>query len=89
MCCEELIYEMLANASEEPVKISIDVTYSEADGKIEISLTGAGKPYNPLDKDFTEDLDENNLSATILNSLAQNFTHEYDGGVNRIRFSLS
>ncbi len=87
LCCEELIYAMLDNACGDDVNISLDVTYSEVDGNIEIDFTCAGKPYNPLDKTF-DGLDEENLGATILHNLAQNFTHEYSGGVNRIRFKL-
>lgn len=88
LCCEELIYEMLANACEgDNVKISLDVTYSEAGNEVEIKFTCAGKLYNPLDKNF-EDFDEDNLGATILHNLAQNFSHEYSNGVNLISFSL-
>ncbi len=89
LSCEELIYEMLANACEgDEVKISLDVTYAEIDNSVEIKFSCAGKSYNPLDKDFDE-LDEENLGATILNNLAQNYSHVYDGGVNRINFSLT
>ncbi len=89
LCCEELIYEMLSNACEgDAVKISLDVTYAEVDNSVEIKFTCAGKSYNPLDKDFDE-LDEEHLGATILNNLAQNYSHEYDGGINKISFSLA
>lgn len=88
LCCEELIYEMLNNACADDVKISLDVTYSETDGDVTISLVCAGTAYNPLDKTF-EDFDEDNLGATILHNLAKNFTHEYSDGVNRISFSLA
>ena len=87
--CEELIYEMLANACEgDAVKISVDITYSEIDNSVEIKFTCAGKNHNPLDKNF-EDLDEDNLSATILQNLAKNFSHEYSDGINHIKFNLS
>lgn len=89
LCCEELIYEMLNNACADDVKISLDVTYSETDDDVTISFTCAGKPYNPLDKNFTEEVDEDNLGATILHNLAKNFTHEHDGKVNRISFTLA
>ncbi|MBR2775326.1 MAG: ATP-binding cassette domain-containing protein [Selenomonadaceae bacterium] len=89
LCCEELIYEMLSNACEgDAVKISLDVTYAEVDNSVEIKFTCAGKSYNPLDKDFDE-LDEEHLGATILNNLAQNYSHEYDDGINKISFSLA
>lgn len=90
LCCEELIYEMLANACEgDDVKISLDVTYSEVDGLVEIKLICAGKSYNPLDKTFGDELDEENLGATILHNLAKNYSHEYSSGVNRIHFALA
>ena len=89
LCCEELIYEMLNNACEDAVKISLDVTYAEIDNSVEITLTCAGKPFNPLDRDFDADIDEDNLGATILHNLAQNYSHEYSDGVNRINFSLA
>lgn len=87
LCCEELIYEMLENACAGDVKISIDVTYSEVDSGIGIKFSCAGKSYNPLDKDFDE-LDEEHLGATILRGLAKNYSHEYSGGVNEIKFTL-
>ncbi|MBO4779266.1 MAG: amino acid ABC transporter ATP-binding protein, partial [Selenomonadaceae bacterium] len=90
LCCEELIYEMLANSCEgDDVKISLDVTYSEADGVVEIKFACEGKLYNPLDKKFGEEIDEENLSATILSNLAKNYSHAYSDGVNQIKFSLS
>lgn len=89
LCCEELIYEMLEHACEgDAVKISLDVTYSELKDEVAIKFSCAGKSYNPLEKDFDE-LDEENLGATILHNLAKNFTHEHDGKVNRISFTLA
>ena len=89
LCCEELIYEMLDNAcAGDDVKISLDVTYSEVDGVVEIKLTCAGKAYNPLDKNFDE-IDEDNLGAMILHNLSKNYSHEYGDGVNKIGFSLA
>lgn len=89
LCCEELIYEMLANSCEgDAVKISLDITYSELSDKVAIKFSCAGKSYNPLEKTFDE-LDEENLGATILHNLAKNFTHEFDGGINRISFTLA
>ena len=90
LCCEELIYEMLANAcAGDAVQISLDVTYSEADSGIEIKFICAGKSYNPLDKAIDAELDEENLGATILRNLAKNYSHDYSGGVNQINFRLT
>lgn len=88
LSCEELIYEMFDNACADEIKIEIDVTYSEVDNSVEVEFTCAGKSYNPLEKDFDE-LDEEHLGATILKNLAKNYSHEYDGGTNRIKFTLA
>lgn len=89
LCCEELIYEMLANACEgDAVKISLDVTYAEVDNSVEIKFTCAGKAYNPLDKNLDE-VEEENLGAMILHNLAQNYQHAYADGINSITFSLA
>ena len=90
LCCEELIYEMIANScAEDKVKISLDVTYSEIDNGIELKFSCAGKKYNPLAEDLSEEFDEENLSAKILKGLAKNFSYEYKDGVNKIIFKLS
>lgn len=89
LCCEELIYEMIANACEgDAVKISLDVTYAEIDNSVEIKVTCTGKSYNPLDKNFDE-LDEENLGAMILHNLSKNYAHTFADGVNRIEFALT
>lgn len=89
LCCEELIYEMFDNAcAGDDIKITIDVTYSEVDSGVEMKFTCAGKSYNPLEKVFDE-VDEEHLGATILKNLAKNYSHEYDGGTNKIKFTLA
>ena len=91
LCCEELIYEMLEHAcsGENVVEISLDVTYAEVDNSVAITFSCAGKPYNPLDKDFDEEVGEENLGAMILHNLSKNYSHEYSAGVNKINFSLT
>ncbi len=90
LCCEELIYEMLEHvcSGENIVEITLDITYAEIDNSVAIKFTCAGKNYNPLDKNFDE-IDEENLGATILKNLAKNYSHQYDGGINKINFSLA
>ena len=88
LCSEELIYEMFDNACADDIKIEIDVTYSEIDSSVAIKFSCAGKSYNPLDKNFDE-MDEEHLGATILKNLAKNYSHEYEGGINRIKFTLA
>ena len=70
------------------IEITLDVTYAESDNSIKIKFSCAGKSYDPLDKDF-DDLDFDNLSATILHNLAQNYSHEYSDGVNKINFVMA
>ncbi|MBQ6298130.1 MAG: amino acid ABC transporter ATP-binding protein [Selenomonadaceae bacterium] len=90
LCCEELIYEMIENTckGENILHITIDVTYTEIDNSVAIKFTCAGKPYNPLDKDF-DDFDEENLGATILHNLSKNYSHEYSDGINKINFTMT
>lgn len=91
LCCEELIYAMLEHSckGENIVHITLDITYSEVDGVVDIDFSCAGNSYNPLDKDFDEELDEDNLGAMILHNLSKNYSHEYSDGTNRIKFSLA
>ncbi len=90
LCCEELIYEMLANSCDgDDVKISLDVTYAELDNSVAIKFTCAGKSYNPLDKNLGDEIEEENLGAAILQNLSRNYSHTYSGGVNEINFSLA
>ena len=90
LCCEELIYEMLANACEgNNVKISLDVTFAEVDNSVSIKFSCAGNSYNPLETNLDDELDEEHLGATILRGLAKNYSHEYSDGVNKINFELA
>ena len=88
LCCEEIIYAMLDNACDgDEISIVIDITYAEAVKQTEFKFLCAGKSYNPLDE--TDDADfEDSLGATILRNVAQDFSHSYDGGVNKISFKL-
>ena len=89
LCCEELIYEMIDNSCEgDAVKILLDVTYTELDSSVEIKFSCAGKPYNPLDKNF-DDIDEEHLGATILHNLSKNYSHAYVDGINKINFTMT
>lgn len=83
LCCEELIYEMLEKACAERISITLDVTYAETDGSIEIELKCAGREYNPL-----ESTDEDNLRAVILQNLTEKYTYKYAEGVNKIVIRL-
>ncbi len=75
LCCEELVYEMMAQCYEpkEPVSMHLAVSYAEADGRCEIELTCGGKEYNP----FAQEEDE--LGVTILKKMAARLEYTYDG----------
>ncbi len=85
LCCEEIIYEMLDKACEDKIAIVIDITYAEASRQTEFKVLCAGKNYNPL---ADESFDEEDLGAMILRNVTQDFSHSYDGGVNKISFKL-
>ena len=79
LCCEELVYEML-KAQDDPVKIDVEVSYSEADGSTTFILTSEGREFDP----FTNEDDDVHLGVVMLKNTAKSVTHTYSGGVNRI-----
>ena len=85
LCSDELIHEMIAGcyAEHEPVKIDLDISYSEADGVTVINLTSGGKEFNP----FTVDDDDVHLGVSMLKNTAKNITHTFDGR-NRLEITL-
>ena len=86
LCSDELIHEMIAGcyAANEPVKIGLDISYSEADGSTVINLTSAGKEFNP----FTVDDDDVHLGVAMLNNTAKNIAHSFVDGLNRLEITL-
>lgn len=87
LCCEEIIFEMLANFSaEEKIEMLVDIIYSEKDKISELRLICNGKNYNPFEqneKDFEDD-----LGVKILRNIAKNFVHSYENNLNKIKFQL-
>ena len=81
LCCEELVYEMIAGSyhGRDDVNISLAVSYSEVDGTITIHLTSGGDKFNP----FTVDDDDVHLGVTMLNNIAK-VNYEFSGGLNKI-----
>ena len=86
LCCEEIIYEMLDNAcAGDEISMVIDITYAEAVKQTEFKVLCGGKNYNPL---ANEKFDEEDLGAVILRNVTKDFSHSYEGGVNKISFKL-
>ena len=86
LCSDELIHEMLSGcyAENEPVKIGLDISYSEADGDTVINITSTGKDFNP----FTVDDDDVHLGVSMLKNTAKNITHSFSENLNRIEITL-
>ena len=86
LCSDELIHEMIAGCYSEnaPVKIGLDISYSEADGSTMISLTSAGKSFNP----FKVDDDDVHLGVSMLKNTAKKIAHSFTEGLNRIEITL-
>ena len=49
ICCEELVYELLAHCypDREEVDMKLDVSYAEADRATQIALSCGGAAYDP------------------------------------------
>ncbi|MBQ3653362.1 MAG: ATP-binding cassette domain-containing protein [Synergistaceae bacterium] len=88
LCCEELIYEVLAGSygsGEQDVNITVDISYSEADGKTVLDLTSGGKEFNP----FENEDDDVHLGVMVLRKVAGgNVAYSFADGMNRINIVL-
>lgn len=80
LCCEEVIYEMLANCYEDPnqVHMGLDISFSESEGTLLVSYFCTGKAYNPLEQE------EPGLGITVLKKVAGKLSYRYEDGLNRI-----
>ena len=86
LCCEELIYEMIAGCygSNDEININVDISYSEADGATVINLISGGKEFNP----FTNDDDDIHLGISMLKKIAGKIDFSYSDSLNRITITL-
>ena len=86
LCCEELVYELIAGACGEnlPVKIDIDISYSEADGSTQIAFTCGGREFDP----FSVEDDDVHLGVSMLKNTAKSISHSFTDGTNRIEITL-
>lgn len=75
LCCEELVYEMMAHCfeAEDPIWMKLDISYAEEGEQTEIELVCEGKEYDP----FRQEEDE--LGVTILKKVASRLEYSYDG----------
>lgn len=99
LCCEELVYEMLAGCyservyemsaheGREAVDISIDISYSEADAATLITLTSGGREFNPF---LHAEMDEDgaHLGVAMLKKIAHRLEYQFSGGKNHIEIVL-
>ena len=67
ICCEELIYEMLAHCypTGDEVDLKLSVSHAESDGSTRIDLSCGGAAYNPFEQE------EDGLGVTILKKMAK------------------
>ena len=86
LCSDELIHEMIAGcySANEPVKIDLDISYSEADGSTVINLTSGGRKFNP----FTVQDDDVHLGVSMLKNTAKKITHSFTDGLNSIEITM-
>ncbi len=84
ICCEELIYELLAHCypDRDEVEMKLDISYAETDRTTRIALTCGGAVYNPFDQ--TED----GLGVTILKNMAKKLDYRQENGWNAINISI-
>ena len=92
LCCEELVYEMLAGCydNKDSVNMSIEISYSEADGSTLIDLTSSGKKFNPFDLPDDE-LDDSHMGIMILKKVSKgniNYSFSESEGLNKIEIKL-
>ena len=78
---EELIRQILLPVINEP-EIKFAAEYSESDNRIDVKVSYNGEKFNPLESD-------NDLSVSMLQKIAKDFTHEMSNdGSNVVKFSV-
>jgi len=84
ICCEELVYEMLAQcySESEDVEMQLEVAYAEADQTAEITLTCTGAAYDPFAQE------DAGLGVTILKKMAKYLDYTRKEDRNHIRINL-
>ena len=91
LCCEELLYEVIAGCydNHSKIDINISVSYSEADSSTSINLTARNaKKFNPFDIDEDSDSDNIHLGIAMLKRIADEINYKYEGDSNHIDIIL-
>ena len=84
ICCEELIYELLAHCypTGNDVNLKLSVSHAESDGSTQIDLSCGGAAYDPFNQA------EDGLGVTILKNMARQIDCRREGECNRIFIAL-
>ena len=84
ICCEELIYELLAHCypTGDEVDLKLSVSYAESDGSTRIDLSCGGAAYDPFEQE------EDGLGVTILKKMAKKIDCRREAGRSCISIAL-
>ena len=84
ICCEELVYEMLANCypGDGSVQMQLEVSYAEADRASEILLSCGGRAYDPFSQE------DDGLGVTILKRMGRKTEYCRENERNKITVML-
>ena len=84
ICCEELVYELLANCypGREDVDLNLSVSHAVLDDTTQIDISCGGIPYNPFEQE------DDSLGVTILKNMAEKLDYHCTDGRNRISIKL-
>lgn len=88
ICCEELMYNLLAFSADKHEKHAFDLRLSDQEDCFEVRIKDAGKPFNPVIS-FEQTAAEAYQSGTqlqlglrLVNSLCEDISHKYMFGLN-------
>lgn len=81
---EELVMNKLLGKQGDSVEITLGVGYSEESGEIELTLTYAGEPYDPLE----DDIEDDDLSVMIVKKLVKTRSCVSADGKNKLRLTI-
>ena len=84
ICCEELVYEMLAHCypGGGSVKMQLEISYAEADKSSEIMLSCGGNAYDPFSQE------DDGLGVTILKKIGKQTLYRRENDRNMITVVL-
>ena len=84
ICCEELIYELLAHCypNRDEVEMKMDISYAEADRTTQIRLTCSGEKYDPFAQA------EDGLGVTILRNMSRQLDYQFINNRNQLNITL-